>query len=195
MVIFMSMTTPKPSTEPTAATAPAIASLAVPVVRDDALAACFQCGKCSNGCPVADMADLLPHRIVRLVQLGLKREPLGSEHIWYCTGCGTCTSRCPNEVPVAELMDQLKAEALQELGPLGDAKIAEFHVLFNKSVCKYGRQHELSTLRKLKTPREMLSQIKLGLKLFKRGKLRLRASRIRDRKAVRELFRQAGVSK
>ncbi len=141
------------------------------------------------------MADILPHRIVRLVQLGLTREPMSSEHIWYCTGCGTCTTRCPNEVPVAELMDRLKADALQELVPLGDVKIAEFHVLFNKSVCKYGRQHELGTLRKLKSPREMLGQIKLGLKLFRRGKLRLRPTKIKDRKAVREMFRRAGVSK
>jgi heterodisulfide reductase subunit C len=184
-----------PSESPAPPTPTQASRLTVAGVDDTSLAACFQCGKCTAGCPVADMADLLPHRIVRLVQLGLRREPLSSEHIWYCTGCGTCTSRCPNQVPVAELMDRLKAEALQELVPLGDLKIARFHVLFNKSVCKYGRQHELGTLRKLKSPREMLSQIKLGLKLLRRGKLRLRPSRIRDRQAVREIFRRAGMSK
>ena len=32
--------------------------------------ACYQCGKCSAGCPVADKMDLLPNQLVRLVQMG-----------------------------------------------------------------------------------------------------------------------------
>jgi len=171
--------------------------LTVGSTHNASLAACYQCGKCSTGCPVASMADVLPHRIVRLVQLGLKRDPMGSEHIWNCTGCSTCSTRCPNQVPVAELMDHLKADALANLIPLGAdaAKIAQFHVLFNKSVCKYGRQYELGTVRKLKSSRELLGQFKLGIKMLRRGKLRLRPTRIRDRKEVRELFRRAGMGK
>ena len=146
---------------------------------------------------MADIADLLPHRIVRLAQLGLLREPMASEHIWNCTGCGACSTRCPNEVPVAKLMDHLKSEALSEQIPLGadSAKVAKFHALFNKAVCKYGRSYELGTLRKVKTTREMLGQMRLGMTMLRRGKIHLRPARIRDRKAVRELFRRAGVTK
>ena len=183
---------PKPTSPSRAAKAP---RLPLQGRADDSLSSCYQCGKCSVGCPVAEVSDVLPHRIVRLVQLNQRHEPLRSEHIWYCTGCGTCTARCPNGVPVAELMDHLKAEALQEVVPLGDAKIAEFHALFNRSVCKYGRNHELGTLRRLKSVREMLSQLKLGLRLFQRGKLRIRPTRIHNRAEIRELFRRAGVGK
>jgi heterodisulfide reductase subunit C2 len=195
---------PLPATQPTPATQPIPATRPIPAMRltarptqNESLSGCYQCGKCSTGCPVASMADVLPHRIIRLVQLGLTREPLGSEHIWNCTGCGTCSTRCPNQIPVAQLMDHLKAEALASLVPLGAdaAKIAQFHVLFNKSVCKYGRQYELGTVRKLKSSRELLGQFKLGMKMLRRGKLRLRPTRIRDRKEVRELFRRAGVTK
>ncbi|MDR3604234.1 MAG: 4Fe-4S dicluster domain-containing protein, partial [Syntrophaceae bacterium] len=31
---------------------------------------CYQCGKCSAGCPVAPEMDLLPHQLVRLAVLG-----------------------------------------------------------------------------------------------------------------------------
>ena len=31
---------------------------------------CYQCGKCTAGCPVAERMDVLPNQIVRLVQLG-----------------------------------------------------------------------------------------------------------------------------
>ncbi|MGO8880246.1 MAG: heterodisulfide reductase subunit C, partial [Desulfomonilaceae bacterium] len=30
---------------------------------------CYQCGKCSAGCPVAPEMDLLPHQLVRLAVL------------------------------------------------------------------------------------------------------------------------------
>ena len=33
--------------------------------------ACYQCGKCSAGCPAAEAMDLLPNQVMRLVQLGL----------------------------------------------------------------------------------------------------------------------------
>jgi len=29
---------------------------------------CYQCAKCSSGCPVANRGDLKPHELVRLVQ-------------------------------------------------------------------------------------------------------------------------------
>lgn len=146
---------------------------------------------------MADIADVLPHRIVRLVQLGLLREPMSSEHIWNCTGCGTCSTRCPNEVPIAKLMDHLKSDALSDLVPLGAdaAKVAKFHAIFNKAVCKYGRSYELGTLRKVKTMREMFGQMRMGMTMLRRGKIHLRPARIRDRKSVRELFRRAGVTK
>ena len=184
--------------KPTSPSEPTPASLLTVVdTHDDSISSCFQCGKCSTGCPVADIADLLPHRIVRLAQLGMTREPMTSEHIWNCTGCGTCSSRCPNEVRVAELMDHLKAAALTEVVPLGAGadKIAKFHALFNKAVCKYGRSYELGTLRKVKTSREMIGQARLGIRMLRSGKIRLRPARIRDRKEIRELFRRAGVSK
>ena len=37
---------------------------------------CYQCAKCSSGCPVAARGDLKPHELVRLVQLGLRDEVL-----------------------------------------------------------------------------------------------------------------------
>ena len=48
------------------------------------LLACYQCGKCSAGCPMAKYMDILPHQIIRFAQLGLKDELLASEAIWMC---------------------------------------------------------------------------------------------------------------
>lgn len=54
---------------------------------------CYQCGKCSAGCPVAYAMDLLPNQVMRLVQLGLKEEVLTCATIWLCASCETCATR------------------------------------------------------------------------------------------------------
>jgi len=36
------------------------------------LMACLQCKKCTSGCPVAAVADIKPHEMVRMVQFGQK---------------------------------------------------------------------------------------------------------------------------
>ena len=38
------------------------------------LLACYQCGKCSAGCPAVSDMDILPNQIIRLAQLGQSEE-------------------------------------------------------------------------------------------------------------------------
>ena len=40
------------------------------------LLACYQCGKCSAGCPAVGEMDILPNQVIRYAQLGLKDELL-----------------------------------------------------------------------------------------------------------------------
>ena len=37
---------------------------------------CYQCGKCSAGCPIAADMELIPNQVIRLLQLGLVDEAL-----------------------------------------------------------------------------------------------------------------------
>ena len=80
---------------------------------------CYQCGKCTAGCPLAYSMETPPHEIVRLVQLGRREEALASHTIWLCASCETCTSRCPKNIDVASVMDALRILAfrLAELRP------------------------------------------------------------------------------
>ena len=92
--------------------------------------ACFQCRKCASGCPVTFAMDLYPDEVVRLVLLGQRERVLSCKTIWVCTGCETCTSRCPNGVKIAELMDRLKEMAIQEKVSLPHPQVITLHQAF-----------------------------------------------------------------
>lgn len=72
------------------------------------LLACYQCGKCSAGCPVVSEMDILPNQIVRFAQLGLEEDLLASKAIWVCASCMTCNVRCPKGINIAEVIEALR---------------------------------------------------------------------------------------
>ena len=74
---------------------------------------CFQCHKCSTGCPIGPEMDLLPSQVMRLVHLGLDDEVLASRAIWLCASCEACTTRCPMEIDIAAVMDALRILAVE----------------------------------------------------------------------------------
>jgi heterodisulfide reductase subunit C len=76
--------------------------------------ACYQCGKCSAGCPAVAEMDILPNQVIRYVQLGLKDELLKSESCWACASCLTCNARCPKGIKIAEVMEAVRQVLLRK---------------------------------------------------------------------------------
>jgi heterodisulfide reductase subunit C len=147
--------------------------------------------------------DYLPHQLIRMFQLGLTEEVLQSKTIWVCASCETCTTRCPNEIEIAKLMDDLKHRVLEDEQKLSEEAIVEFHRVFLNNIRMFGRVNETalmgvyqmkSSLRDLKKIKFDFSgafkNMKLGLNMLKRGRLSL-FPRWKGRKAVRELFKES----
>jgi heterodisulfide reductase subunit C len=78
------------------------------------LLVCYQCGKCSAGCPQVGQMDILPNQVIRLAQLGQKEDLVGSKTIWLCASCLTCNVRCPKGVKIAEVMEAIRQIVLRK---------------------------------------------------------------------------------
>lgn len=74
---------------------------------------CYQCGKCSAGCPMSFVMDLLPNQVIRSVQLGLAEDIATSRTPWLCASCLVCTVRCPKGIDIASVMEALRQITLR----------------------------------------------------------------------------------
>ncbi len=104
---------------------------------------CYQCGKCTAGCPSAYAMDLSPRQIMRAIQLGLKEEVLQSSTIWLCIFCQTCSARCPQEIDIPSVMESLRMLALTEKSKPAEKNVQRFHNIFLDLIRRGGRVHEL----------------------------------------------------
>jgi heterodisulfide reductase subunit C len=165
---------------------------------------CYQCGKCSAGCPLITEMDYSPHQVLRLLQFGLAdwdKLALSSKAIWLCLTCETCHTRCPQEVDLPRIMDFLRQESRrQNMVNRAARKIVAFHRTFLDSVKYTGRLFEIGLIAGYKIRSFNLFQdITLAPAMFWKGKLKLFPHRIKNRPLLSRIFtrssgRQGGAA-
>lgn len=149
---------------------------------------CYQCGKCTAGCPVAFAMDRVPREIMRLLQMGLVDEALKSKTIWLCASCDTCSTRCPREVDIARIMETLRIMAKKK-GYVTEKKLNLFHELFLKSVESNGRVYEMGlVLGRNILGMQPLKDAHLGPGMLLKGKLSPLPHSIKDNGEVKKIF-------
>jgi heterodisulfide reductase subunit C len=156
---------------------------------------CYQCGKCSAGCPVASEMDYPPSLVLRMIQTGEASDAddvIRSMSIWLCVSCEMCVTRCPMEIDIPKLMDYLRHKSLAEKKRHPAAKkIIAFHKAFLDSVNTTGRLYEVGLIADYKIRSGSLIQdIGVAPKMFMKGKLNPFPELIKDRKKMSEIFRK-----
>jgi len=157
---------------------------------------CIQCGKCSAGCPITPFMDLLPHQVMKLIQLSSEEKVLSSSTIWICASCETCTTRCPESIDIAKVMDTLRKLCLERGMKPKEKEVYAFCTAFLNSVKKHGRLFEAGFMMEFnaatgKALKEMGESISLGFHLWRRGKLGFLPSYVSEKGPIRKVFETA----
>jgi heterodisulfide reductase subunit B len=132
---------------------------------------CYQCVKCTSGCPLAEHMDLNPNQVLRAVQLG-DDSVLESNTIWICAACQTCTTRCPQGIDIAAIMDELRIEAKRRGIKPAIPEVDRFARLFMTDVRLLGRLYEVGLMGGLNViNRNLFKDMDLAVEMLKRRKL------------------------
>lgn len=86
---------------------------------------CYQCQKCSVGCPTAHAMTYRPAQIMRAVQFGLQGMLLQDASIWRCLTCETCGTFCPNGLHPREVIEALRCMAMEDGLDLSSDEVLE----------------------------------------------------------------------
>jgi heterodisulfide reductase subunit C len=154
---------------------------------------CFQCQKCTNGCPMSSAMDIQPNQVMHLIQLGSTDEVVNSDTIWVCASCETCTTRCPNDIDIAHVMDTLRHLSLEKGVKVTQKQAPIFHKTFLSSIRRFGRIHEMGMAVEFAMKSEglqgILKNMSMGLGMMRRGKLSPFPHRLRPGKEIDTIFR------
>ncbi len=152
------------------------------------LSLCYQCGKCTAGCPYTTFYDIPVSQIMRYLQAGQKEKILSCHSIWLCATCESCTTRCPNDIDVAHVMDVLRHMARRE-GYAPEPQIKTFWDSFLESVQRHGRVFEMGLMAKymVKT-RRVFTDADLALTAIPKGKLGFKPHDIVGKAEIAKIF-------
>lgn len=159
---------------------------------------CIQCGTCSSACPVSHYMDYTPRKIIQMVREGFKEDVLKSSTIWLCASCYACTVECPKGIKITDVMYALKREAIQSGYYPKNFPASVLANNFYSQVFNNGRNSEGPLLLKMylkSNPLMIIKNMKLGFKLWKRGRISLKTEKVENKKELKKLLESIGNGK
>ncbi|MBN1178071.1 MAG: 4Fe-4S dicluster domain-containing protein [Anaerolineae bacterium] len=149
---------------------------------------CYQCVRCSSGCPVAEHMDLLPHQVMRAIQFN-DEEVFKANTPWICAACVTCSTRCPQGIDVAGVMDVLRMETRKRglEPPIRDVEL--FTQVFLRGIGAMGRLYEAGLMGAMNmlTLHPLKDVPDLGVPMILKHKIRLFPEFVRPPKNVQPI--------
>ncbi len=160
------------------------------------LSICFQCKKCTSGCPVSKLVKYPPSEIMRRLHLGAGDEILESDILWMCVSCETCSERCPMGIDVAAVMDALRKLARQRGASKQKGNVSLFNRAFLKTVQMFGRTYDMGMIAAYKMGSlKLMDDTEKFPTMLKKRKIALLPSLKGDRKTAKRIFKMAKLRK
>ena len=153
---------------------------------------CLQCGTCTGSCPVSYAMDISPRMVIALFRAGQIEEILRSRTIWICASCYMCTTRCPQNIKITDVLYALKRTAM-DTGLYPDRlPVYSLSKNFVRMVNRYGRNHEMLLLMLYylrRNPLAMLRLLPMGIAMWRKGRISLRPEKIEGIQAIRQMLK------
>jgi len=153
--------------------------------------ACLQCGTCGGSCPTGQDMDHSPRELFAMILADKRDEVLRSNTMAYCVSCYYCTVRCPQQIPITDIMYRLKRIALANGHKSYTSAFAKTFVGF---VDLFGRGYELGIAMKYyltNRPFAMFGMLPMAVGMFKRGRMAVLPTRIKDMRGLNAILNQA----
>jgi len=160
---------------------------------DNRLNHCIQCGSCGGSCPSGTEMDHTPRRLFALIRANARDAVLRSNAPWYCVSCYYCTVRCPQQIPVTDVMYTLKRASVRA-GLFDDSAAPDFSETFIGYVEKYGRSFELGLATRYHlthSPLKKIGQGPMALGMMWKDRLGVRPTRIRGLSQLKAILKKA----
>lgn len=150
---------------------------------------CYQCVKCTSGCPVAEFFDWQPNQVMRALQLGQEDIALESQTPWLCASCQTCTTRCPQGIDITGIMEFLTREALALGYKPQVAEVNNFNKAFLRQIRLWGRAYEPGLMAEmtLHKPKSLIDDLDLYTAMLKKRKVAFLPSPARTPRKVKPI--------
>jgi len=157
------------------------------------LSLCLQCGTCGGSCPSGPDMDHTPRALFAMIKAGLDDDVLSSNTPWYCVSCYTCTTRCPQQIPITDIMYTLKEMAIQA-GRYEHPHAAKFSETFIGLVEQRGRSFEIGLATRYHLfhhPQQMVKLGLMGMNMMRHNRLVLRPKSIREVDQLQAILAEA----
>jgi heterodisulfide reductase subunit C len=158
------------------------------------LVLCLQCGTCGGSCPSGADMDYTPRAIFAMIEADMKDEVLKSNTPWYCVSCYYCTVRCPQEIPITDLMYSLKEMAVKE-GYYDQREASDFSETFIGYVESYGRSFEVGLATRYFLFHKPLKLVNMGMgmgfNMLRKGRMGLTPERIKNIDQLKNILNKA----
>ena len=124
-----------------------------------------------------------------MLQMGQWKQVLEGRTIWRCASCETCSSRCPNEVHLASIMDALRKLSLDSKLPSRESNVQLANKLFLQNIRTYGRQYEMRLAAEFNfRSGQFFKDLTLGPMMLSKGKLKIMHKKNKNISEIEKIF-------
>ena len=134
-----------------------------------------------------------PRTIFAMINANRREEVLEANTMWCCVSCYLCTTRCPQNIPITEIMYALKRLSIAE-GFATETDAPALARTFTGFVEDYGRSFEFGLASRyyfFNKPLSMFKLVPMGLSMLARGRMHLKPNRIRQVAQLQAIIKKA----